>query len=155
MITLNTVIPDFSAITDDNKTIQLSDYRGQNLLLYFYPKDNTAGCTQEAQDFRDTIAQFSALNTVILGVSRDSVRTHENFKAKHGLPFDLIADTNESLCELFGVMVIKNMYGKQARGIERSSFLINSDGVLIHQWRKVKVKGHIEAILKVLETQSS
>ncbi|MFZ2725616.1 MAG: peroxiredoxin [Methylococcaceae bacterium] len=155
MITLNTVIPDFSAITDDNKTIQFSDYRGQNLLLYFYPKDNTAGCTQEAQDFRDTIAQFSALNTVILGVSRDSVRTHENFKAKHDLPFDLIADTNESLCELFGVMVIKNMYGKQARGIERSSFLINSDGVLIHQWRKVKVKGHIEAILKVLETQSS
>lgn len=154
MITLNTVIPDFSAITDDNKTIQLSDYRGQNLLLYFYPKDNTQGCTQEAQDFRDAIAQFNALNTIILGVSRDSVRTHENFKAKHGLPFDLIADTNESLCELFGVMVIKNMYGKQARGIERSSFLINSDGVLIHQWRKVKVKGHIEAILKVLENQS-
>lgn len=144
-------VPNFTALATDNKTVQLSDYLGHNVLIYFYPKDNTAGCTQQAQIFRDNYAQFTALNTVILGVSRDSVRSHDNFKAKHELPFDLLADTDESLCQLFDVIKMKNMYGKQVRGIERSSFLINPEGVLIQSWRKVKVKTHCDELLQALK----
>ena len=149
-ISIGQVVPDFAAQATGDKTIHLSDYRGQFVLLYFYPKDNTAGCTGQAQGFRDAYAQFTAFNTVVLGVSRDSVRSHDNFKAKHELPFDLIADTEEQLCQLFDVIKMKMMYGKQVRGIERSSFLINPDGVLIKEWRKVKVKVHGDEVLQEL-----
>lgn len=144
------LVPDFTVKIVNDESIRLSDYAGQFVLLYFYPKDNTPGCTQQAQMFRDAIEQFTALNTLILGVSRDSVRSHDNFKAKHSLPFELIADSEESLCQLFDVIKMKNMYGKQVRGIERSSFLINPQGVLIQEWRKVKVKEHCEQVLKAL-----
>lgn len=144
-------VPNFSALATGDKTIQLSDYLGKFVLLYFYPKDNTPGCTQQAQSLRDNYEQFAALNTVILGVSRDSVRSHDNFKAKHELPFDLLADTDETLCQAFDVIKMKNMYGKQVRGIERSSFLINPEGVLIQSWRKVKVKTHCDELLQALK----
>jgi peroxiredoxin Q/BCP len=147
---LGGLVPDVEISATGEKTVKLSDYRGHFVLLYFYPKDNTPGCTTEAQAFRDQFDLFAALDTVILGVSRDSVRVHEGFKAKQALPFDLLADTEEALCELFGVIKLKNMYGKQVRGIERSTFLISPEGVLVHEWRKVKVKGHCEDTLNVL-----
>jgi peroxiredoxin Q/BCP len=143
-------VPDFTAQATGDKAIRLSGYLGHNVLIYFYPKDSTPGCTQQAQFFRDNIEQFTVLNTVILGVSRDSVRSHDNFKAKHNLPFDLISDTDETLCQAFDVIKMKNMYGKQVRGIERSSFLINPEGILIQAWRKVKVKNHCEELLQAL-----
>jgi len=134
-----------------DKSIQLSDYQGKYLILYFYPRDNTPGCTTEGQNFRDKIAEFEALNTVILGVSRDSVRVHEGFKTKQSFPFDLLSDQEEKLCTLFGVIKMKNMYGKQVRGIERSTFLIDPNGILIHEWRKVKVKVHIDEVLQTVK----
>ena len=120
-------------------------------MLYFYPKDNTPGCTQEGQAFRDHIQQFNELNTVILGISRDSVKVHEGFKCKQNFPFDLLSDKEEQLCQLFDVIKMKNMYGKQVRGIERSTFLIDENGVFIHEWRKVKVKNHVDEVLQVLK----
>jgi peroxiredoxin Q/BCP len=119
-------------------------------VLYFYPKDNTPGCTQEGQAFRDNIEQFNALNAVILGVSRDSVRVHQGFKDKQQFPFDLLSDADETLCQLFDVIKMKNMYGKQVRGIERSTFLLDPDGLLVREWRKVKVKTHCEDVLQAL-----
>ncbi|WP_262965670.1 peroxiredoxin [Methylobacter psychrophilus] len=153
-ISIGTVMPDFEAISTGNKTIKLTDYRGQFVVIYFYPKDNTPGCTQEGQSFRDNIEKFTALNTVILGVSRDSVRIHEGFKAKQEFSFDLLSDKDEKLCELFDVIKMKNMYGKQVRGIERSTFLIDPQGILIREWRKVKVKNHSEDILAALTEAS-
>lgn len=150
-VTLNQRVADFEARATDDKTIHLSDYSGYFVLIYFYPRDNTAGCTQQAQDFRDASAKFAALNTVILGVSRDSVRSHDRFKAKYELPFDLLADQDEQLCQLFDVIKIKPMYGKEVRGIDRSSFLINPDGVLVKQWRKVKVPNHCEEVLQAIK----
>jgi peroxiredoxin Q/BCP len=141
-------VPDFSAKITSNKTIKLSDFRGRNVVLYFYPKDSTPGCTLEAQNFRDNFAQFEASNTIIFGISRDSLKSHENFKCKQNLPFDLISDDDEALCQLFDVLKLKNMYGKQVIGIERSTFLINVHGVLIHEWRKVKVEKHCLNILE-------
>jgi peroxiredoxin Q/BCP len=141
-------VPDFSAKITGNKTIKLSDFRGRNVVLYFYPKDSTPGCTLEAQNFRDNFAQFEASNTIIFGISRDSLKSHENFKCKQNLPFDLISDDDEALCQLFDVLKLKNMYGKQVIGIERSTFLINVHGVLIHEWRKVKVEKHCLNILE-------
>ena len=158
MTTINTgsPIPDFEAPSTGDKNIRLSNYLGQNVILYFYPKDNTPGCTQEGKDFRDHFIQFQELNTEIFGISRDSVKVHENFKAKQEFPFDLISDKEETLCRLFDVIKMKNMYGKQVRGIERSTFLIDSKGVLFYEWRKVKVKVHIEEVLqKVLELKHS
>ncbi len=149
-ISIGTAMPDFEALSTGNKTIKLTDYRGRFVIIYFYPKDNTPGCTQEGQSFRDNFEKFTALNAVILGVSRDSVRIHENFKCKQEFPFDLLSDADEKLCELFDVIKMKNMYGKQVRGIERSTFLIDHQGILIHEWRKVKVKNHSEDILDVL-----
>jgi peroxiredoxin Q/BCP len=148
---LNKVIDNFSAPSTGDKIIHLSDYQGKNLILYFYPRDNTPGCTQEGKDFRDAIDEFNALNSIILGVSRDSVRVHENFKCKQELPFDLLSDKNESLCTLFNVIKMKNMYGKQVRGIERSTFLIDGNGILQYEWRKVKVKTHIQKVLEKLK----
>lgn len=147
---LGETIPDFQALNDAGNTIKLSDYVGKTVLLYFYPKDNTAGCTTQAQFFRDHIAEFSAANVVVLGVSRDSVKSHGNFKTKHQLPFELIADTDETLCQLFEVIKQKIMYGKPVRGIERSSFLISPNRVLLKQWRKVNVKKHGEELLAEL-----
>lgn len=153
-ISLNNLVPDFEAAATGDKTIKLSDYRGSKVILYFYPKDNTPGCTQEGRDFRDHIDHFNAFNAVILGVSRDSVKVHEGFKCKQEFPFDLLSDKDEELCRLFDVIKMKNMYGKQVRGIERSTFLIDEEGVLRQEWRKVKVKTHIREVLQTLEELS-
>jgi len=147
---MNRTLNNFSAPATGDKTIHLSDYHGKNLILYFYPRDNTPGCTQEGKDFRDAIEEFNTLNSIILGVSRDSVRVHENFKCKQAFPFDLLSDKDETLCTLFDVIKMKNMYGKQVRGIERSTFLIDAHGVLQYEWRKVKVKTHIQEVLTKL-----
>lgn len=149
-ISLGKPVPDFTSPSTGDKNIQLSDYKGKYVLLYFYPKDNTPGCITEGQNFRDHFDQFEKFNTVILGVSRDSVRVHQGFKTKQNFPFDLLSDKEEQLCQLFDVIKMKNMYGKQVRGIERSTFLIDPDGVLIHEWRKVKVKIHSEEVLQKL-----
>lgn len=153
-ISVGQQLPDFTISATGGKNMQLSEYRGQNLLLYFYPKDSTPGCTQEGQDFKAHFAEFAALNCVVFGVSRDSIRSHENFKCKQEFPFELLSDTDEQLCQLFDVIKMKNMYGKQVRGIERSTFLINSEGVLVHEWRKVKVTNHVSAVLEQLKQQS-
>jgi len=137
-------------LSTGDKTIKLSELQSHFVLLYFYPKDSTPGCTLEGQSFRDHIEKFHTLNTIILGISRDTLRSHENFKCKQAFPFDLLADENEVLCQLFDVIKMKNMYGKQVRGIERSTFLINQEGILVKEWRKVKVKGHTEEILAYL-----
>jgi len=153
-VEINKSIPDFEADSTGNTPFKLSDFIEKKVLIYFYPRDNTPGCTQEGKDFRDNIEQFSAFNTIIFGVSRDSVKVHEGFKAKQEFPFELLSDKEEKLCELFDVIKMKNMYGKQVRGIERSTFLINEEGVLIYEWRKVKVKVHIEEVLQKLQELS-
>ncbi|RRJ84183.1 peroxiredoxin [Aestuariirhabdus litorea] len=147
-VAISNPVPDFSAPATGEQVISLSAFKGSQVVLYFYPKDNTPGCTTEGQAFRDLYEQFRGANTHILGVSRDSLRTHENFKAKQAFPFELIADSDEALCTLFDVIKMKNMYGKQVRGIERSTFLIDQEGVLQREWRKVKVKGHVEEVLQ-------
>ena len=152
VVTLGQPVPPFELPATGDKILSLSDFSGKKLLLYFYPKDNTPGCTQEGQAFRDHIDQFGHLNTVILGVSRDSVKVHEGFKCKQNFPFDLLSDQDEQLCQLFDVIKMKNMYGKQVRGIERSTFLIDEKGLLIKEWRKVQVKTHIDEVLKYLQT---
>lgn len=144
---LNLPVPDFELPATNGKTFKLSDFRGQRLVIYFYPKDSTPGCTSQGQQFRDSYASFRAANTEIVGVSRDSIKSHERFKEKFGFPFELLSDTEETACELFGVIKMKNMYGRQVRGIERSTFLIDETGVLQHEWRKVKVEGHAQNVL--------
>jgi len=143
-------ITDFSADVTGDSTFKLSDYAGKAVLLYFYPRDNTPGCTQEGKDFRDNYAKFEEKNVAIFGVSRDSVKVHEGFKSKHEFPFELISDKNEAVCKLFDVIKEKKMYGKTHMGIERSTFLINAEGVLVEQWRKVKVKEHIGQVLEAI-----
>lgn len=146
-------LADFSAPMTSGKTFQLSDYRGkQAVVLYFYPKDATPGCTTEGQDFRDAYTAFQQANTAIFGVSRDSLKSHENFKAKQNFPFELIADTDEAVCRLFDVIQMKNMYGKQVMGIERSTFLIDKQGVLRKSWRKVSVKDHVAEVLAAAQS---
>jgi peroxiredoxin Q/BCP len=154
-IAVGSVVPEFALPSTSNKIFTLSECRSQPVIVYFYPRDNTPGCTQEGQDFRDNFDQFKALNAVIVGISRDSVRIHEGFKAKHGFPFELLSDSDERVCNVFEVMKQKNMYGKQVRGIERSTFLINGSGVLIAQWRKVKVAGHCADVLQTLNSCES
>lgn len=144
--------PDFSLPATGGRTLGLADFRGRKLVLYFYPKDNTPGCTQEGEQFRDLHDEFTKLGATILGVSRDSLKSHENFKAKMAFPFDLLSDTEEVMCEAFGVMKLKNMYGKQVRGIERSTFLINEQGEICREWRGVKVPGHAREVLDFLAT---
>lgn len=129
----------------------LSDYKDKWLILYFYPKDSTPGCTTEGQDFRDNYAQLQALNAEVFGISRDNLKSHENFKCKQQFPFELISDKDEILCQLFDVIKMKSMYGKQVRGIERSTFIIDSHGVLKQEWRKVNVKGHVAEVIKTLQ----
>lgn len=143
-------VPDFSADATDQQTIQLSALRGSRVVIYFYPKDSTPGCTTEGQDFRDLYPGFSELNTRIFGVSRDKMRSHENFKAKQQFPFQLISDPEEQLCKLFDVIKLKKLYGKEHLGIERSTFLIDEQGVLRREWRKVKVKGHVQEVLEAV-----
>ncbi len=130
----------------------LADYAGQWLVLYFYPKDSTPGCTLESQDFRDHAPSFTSAGATIIGISRDSVTSHERFKANHCLPFLLISDCDETICQAFGVMKMKSMYGKQVRGIERSTFLIDPTGTIRHIWRGVKVPEHVKAVLSILQT---
>jgi len=130
-----------------DQELAVSDFKDKNIVLYFYPKDSTPGCTREGQDFRDDIAKFRRASTVILGVSRDSVKSHENFKTKQAFPFDLLSDKEEKLCTQFDVIKEKNMYGKKVMGIERSTFLIDKKGVLQQEWRKVKVDGHAAEVL--------
>ncbi len=150
-VTLGQKVPDFESNATNNTLIKLSDLRGKKVILYFYPKDNTPGCTTEGQDFRDHIAEFTAFNTTIFGISRDTLRTHENFKTKHQFPFELLSDSDESLCTLFDVIKMKNMYGKQVRGIERSTFLLDENGILIEAWRKIRVKEHVTTVLTHLK----
>jgi len=140
-------IPDLEIAATGSKTVKLSDYRGRNLVLYFYPKASTPGCTQEGQDFRDAFADFAAADTAILGASRDGIKAHEGFKSKQGFPFDLLCDTDESLCRAFDVIKLKKMYGRESLGVERSTFLIDAQGVLRREWRGVKVKGHCDEVL--------
>lgn len=144
--------PDFELPATGGKSIRLSQFKGEkNVVLYFYPKDSTPGCTTEGQGFRDAHRKFAALDTVILGVSRDGLKSHENFKGKQDFPFDLLSDADETACTLYDVIKMKNMYGKQVRGIERSTFLIDKQGVLRNEWRKVKVAGHIDEVLDAVK----
>jgi peroxiredoxin Q/BCP len=144
-------IPDITLHLTGDRQAKLSDYRGRPLVLYFYPKASTPGCTQEGLDFTAAIAKFRRQKAVILGASRDKLKAQENFKAKQGFPFDLVCDPDEKLCELFDVIKMKNMYGKQVRGIERSTFLIDKDGKLAKEWRGVKVPGHVDEVLEAVK----
>ena len=150
-IELGKKIPDFSGQATSGINFNLKDYAGTAILFYFYPRDNTSGCTQEGKDFRDNYAAFEEKGIKIFGLSRDSLKTHDNFKAKYEFPFDLISDKDESICKLFDVIKEKKLYGKVHMGIERSTFLIDSDGILVNEWRKVKVKEHIAQVLEAIE----
>ncbi|MGD2082504.1 MAG: peroxiredoxin [Chromatiales bacterium] len=141
-------VPDAELHITGDRTVRLSDYRGGPLVLYFYPKASTPGCTREGQDFAAAVGELSRRSAAVLGASRDGLKAQEGFKARQGFPFDLVSDKDESLCNLFGVIKLKNMYGKQVRGIERSTFLIDAQGVLRREWRGVKVKGHVDDVLQ-------
>lgn len=149
---LNQAIPDFELPATGGRQFKLSQYGGTKLVLYFYPKDATPGCTSEGQQFRDLYDNFKAAGAEIFGISRDSLKSHENFKAKYNFQFDLLADTEEQACSLFNVIKMKNMYGKQVRGIERSTFVIDGKGVLRGEWRGVKVPGHAQTVLDFIQS---
>lgn len=148
---LNRVVKDFRCAATGGKTIQLKELRGSKVVLYFYPKDATPGCTTEGQDFRDLHAKFRRSKTLILGVSRDSIASHEKFRQKHGFPFDLLSDPDEKLCRQFDVIHEKTLYGRKFMGIERSTFLIDEAGKLRQEWRKVKVAGHAAEVLRAAQ----
>jgi len=149
---LGKAVKDFSLPSTGGGTFRLSEQRGKKLALYFYPKDNTPGCTVEGADFRDHYAAFRKAGAEVVGVSRDSLQSHEGFKAKMKFPFELLSDADEELCAQFGVIKMKNMYGKKVRGIERSTFVIDKDGALAREWRGVKVPGHVEEVLNFVKT---
>lgn len=149
-VALNQPVDDFEAPATGDRTIRLSDLRGKNVVIYFYPKDNTPGCTTEGQDFRDRMDAFEAMDTVILGVSRDGLKAHENFRSKHQFPFHLISDKDETVCQHFDVIKLKKLYGKEYMGIDRSTFLIDKEGILRQEWRGVKVKGHADEVLEAV-----
>lgn len=151
MIKIGKQIPDLELLVTGDRQVRLSDYWGKWLVLYFYPKASTPGCTQEGLDFKEAVYKFRRQSTAILGASRDSLKAQENFKTKQGFPFDLVADSDEALCNAFGVIKMKNMYGKKVRGIERSTFLIDDRGILRQEWRGVKVKGHVAEVLETLK----
>ena len=151
MLELDTRVPDFTAAATGGD-FTLSGQRGKTVVLYFYPKDNTPGCTTEGADFAAANADFGRANAVVAGVSRDSMKSHESFKAKMEFPFELISDPDEKLCELFGVMKLKNMYGRQVRGVERSTFVIDGAGTLRKQWRGVKVPNHVDQVLAFVQS---
>jgi len=145
-VELGQPVPDFEVASTGDKSFRLSEHKGKNILIYFYPKDSTPGCTLEGQNFRDNIEFFNEHNTLIVGVSRDSLRKHENFKTKQCFPFDLLSDEDEAVCNLFDVIKLKKLYGREYMGIDRSSFLIDKDGVLRNEWRTVKVKQHLDEV---------
>ncbi|MET1078862.1 MAG: peroxiredoxin [Pseudomonas sp.] len=146
-VTLDQPVADFQAAATSGQQVRLADLQGRNLVLYFYPKDSTPGCTTQGQGFRDQHGAFLAADTLVFGVSRDGLKSHENFKAKQGFPFELISDGDEALCQLFDVIKLKKLYGKEYLGIDRSTFLIDKAGVLRQEWRGVKVPGHVDAVL--------
>ncbi|MBS5939218.1 thioredoxin-dependent thiol peroxidase [Clostridium sp.] len=148
---IGSLAPDFSLAGSDGKTHKLSDYKGKKVILYFYPKDNTPGCTTEACDFRDNITTINDLNAVVLGISKDNLNSHNKFIEKFNLPFVLLSDEDKVVCELYDVIKEKNMYGRKTLGIERSTFIIDENGNLMKEFRKVKVKGHIEEVLEALK----
>ena len=150
-ISLGKKVADFKLPATGGRNIRLSELYGKHVVIYFYPRDSTPGCTLEGQDFRDHMRKFQARNTIVLGVSRDSIKSHENFKAKQKFPFDLLSDADEKLCRQFDVIKEKNMYGKKVMGIERSTFLLDDQGVLRQEWRKVKVKGHVLEVLEAVK----
>lgn len=150
MVAVGQAAPDFTLQANSNRTISLQDFRGQYVVLYFYPKDMTPGCTTEACDFRDYHPEFARLNTVVLGISPDDVKSHDKFAAKHELPFPLLADPDHQVAEAYGVWVLKKMYGREYMGIERSTFLIDPEGTIVKAWPKVKVKGHVEDVLQTI-----
>ena len=145
-------VPDFSLPSTGGNSFQLSSLRGKKVVLYFYPKDSTPGCTAEGADFRDRYPAFRRANCEVFGISRDSLASHERFKQKMEFPFELLADPDEAVCRRFGVMKLKQMYGKQVRGIERSTFVIGEDGALAREWRGVKVPGHAQEVLDFVKT---
>ena len=151
-VALDQPVPDFTAQATSGQTVSLSALKGRQVVVYFYPKDSTPGCTTQGQGFRDQHGAFEAANTVVLGVSRDGMKSHENFKAKQGFPFELISDKDEALCQLFDVIKLKKLYGTEYMGVDRSTFLIDKDGVLRQQWRGVKVPGHVDAVLAAAQT---
>ena len=151
-VKIGELVPNFTVMATSNKDVQLSACRGYPVVLYFYPKDNTPGCTLESQDFSAHYDEFKALNTCVFGVSRDNLKSHERFKSKFDFPFELISDEDERLCKLFDVIKMKNMYGKQVLGIERSTFLIDAEGRLVQEWRKVKVENHVLDVLEAVKS---
>ena len=151
MIEINCAVPDFTLIGSDNQEHKLSQYRGKKVILYFYPRDNTPGCSTEACNFRDSNDVFINKNAIIIGISRDSLKSHTKFIEKFNLPFILLSDEKEEVCNLFNVIKEKNMYGRKVFGIERSTFIINEEGILVKEYRKVKVKDHVSTVLKDLE----
>jgi len=144
-------VKDFSLPSTGGGTFKRSDLRGKKLVVYFYPKDNTPGCTAEGTDFRDRYREFTRAGAEVVGISRDSLKSHEGFKAKMKFPFALLSDADEAVCTLFGVMKMKNMYGKKVRGIERSTFVLDGDGAIAREWRGVKVPGHVEEVLNFVK----
>jgi len=150
-VAIDQKVPSFTAQATSEQTVELDALKGKNVVIYFYPKDSTPGCTTEGQNFRDAIDQFEAANTVIFGVSRDGLRAHENFKAKQSFPFELISDPDEELCKLFDVIKLKKNYGREYMGVDRSTFLIDAEGVLKQEWRSVKVKGHVDEVLAAVQ----
>jgi peroxiredoxin Q/BCP len=150
-VAIDSPVAAFQVQATSGQQVALDALRGKQVVLYFYPKDSTPGCTTEGQNFRDRYAEFAAAETLIFGVSRDGLRSHENFKAKQGFPFELISDADEQLCQLFAVIKPKKLYGKEYLGIERSTFLIDKHGVLRREWRGVKVPGHVEAVLEAAQ----
>lgn len=151
MVSVGKRVENFTLPATGDQNLSLSDFKGRNLIIYFYPKDNTSGCTREGEDFRDLYPQFSRAGADILGVSRDSVKSHENFRNKHDFPFHLLSDKDELLCKQFDVIKEKKLYGRTYMGIERSTFLIDTKGILKAEWRKVRVPGHAEAVLEALK----
>ena len=149
---LSKAVKDFSLPSTGSGTFRLSEHRGKTLILYFYPKDNTPGCTVEGADFRDRYAAFRKAGAEVVGVSRDSLKSHEAFKAKMKFPFELLSDADEALCAQFGVIKMKNMYGKKVRGIERSTFVLDGEGAIAREWRGVKVPGHAQEVLDFVKT---
>jgi len=153
-VALNEPVADFQAQATGGQTVSLSELKGRQVVVYFYPKDSTPGCTTQGQDFRDLLEQFKAVDTEVFGVSRDGLKSHENFKAKQGFTFELISDKDEALCQLFDVIKLKKLYGKEYLGVDRSTFLIDRDGVLRQEWRGVKVPGHVQSVLEAAQALS-
>ncbi len=154
MVSVGKRVENFTLPATGDQTLSLSDFKGRSLVIYFYPKDNTSGCTREGEDFRDLHPQFTKAGAEILGVSRDSVKSHENFRNKYRFPFHLLSDSDETLCKQFDVIREKKLYGRTYMGIDRSTFLIDSSGVLRKEWRKVRVPGHVEAVLAALKSET-